>query len=91
LGGGWLKIRERYALLWRVLALSSSIGWTRCLVWWSNRILVSRLSLIRSDAGVLIKTKKTSKGAAAQVDEAKLLAQKAHAEKIECDRQPNHS
>jgi len=35
------------------------------------------------------KKQKSSKGAAAQVDEAKLLAQKAHAEKVERDRQLN--
>ena len=35
------------------------------------------------------KKQKTSKGAAAQVDETKLLAQKAHAEKVERDRQLN--
>ena len=35
------------------------------------------------------KKQKASKGAAPQVDEAKLLAQKAHAEKVERDRQLN--
>lgn len=35
------------------------------------------------------KKQKTPKGAATQVDEAKLLAQKAHAEKVERDRQLN--
>lgn len=35
------------------------------------------------------KKQKSSKGAVAQVDEAKLLAKKAHAEKVERDRQLN--
>jgi uncharacterized protein YaiL (DUF2058 family) len=35
------------------------------------------------------KKQKTKKGAAGEVDEAKLLAQKAHAEKVERDRQLN--
>ena len=35
------------------------------------------------------KKQKVKKGSAAQVDEAKLLAQKAHAEKVERDRKLN--